>query len=203
MTTFGDLINASLEAHEGGRRGPVPARVERYDAATQTIDAKPLVKPFVSGQLEELPIARSVPVAFPQGGGVSMTWPLEAGDVVFIVPCEADISRWHTRGELEGAATRRRADLSDSVAIPGVRSLANSLDSGAYHASALVVSADDIRLGSSGAVDPVALSSLVDANFTAIFDYLEALAPLLLGVGVTAPPTPTFSAVGASKVKGE
>jgi len=43
---------------------------------------------------EELPILLRVPVAYPQGGGFAITWPLNVGDFVTLVFSERSIRHW-------------------------------------------------------------------------------------------------------------
>jgi hypothetical protein len=43
---------------------------------------------------ESLPILQRVPVAYPQGGGFSITWPLHVGDFVLLIFSERSIRHW-------------------------------------------------------------------------------------------------------------
>ena len=72
----------------------LPARVQRYDAATQTADLVPLVRhpvpqPDGSYVMEDLPVLPSVPVVLPRTGPWFVSLPIAAGDIL-----EARISDW-------------------------------------------------------------------------------------------------------------
>jgi len=43
---------------------------------------------------EDLPILQRVPVAYPQGGGFAITWPLAVGDFVLLIFSERSIRHW-------------------------------------------------------------------------------------------------------------
>lgn len=115
----------------------LPGRVERYDAATQTADVKPLVK--VEGQ--SLPVLPSIPVAFPRGGGFFVSFPLVPGDFVFVLFAESSLDLWRARGGAETSpGDVRRHSLTGAVALPCLYPDSRKLASA--HASHMVVGAD-------------------------------------------------------------
>lgn len=106
-------------------RVSLPARVERYDASTQTADVKPLLKDaFVEEDgtraIESLPVVTNVPVVFPGAGGFRLTFPVRAGDTVLLVFADRSLDAWLAQGGEASPSDDRRHNLSDAVAIPGL-----------------------------------------------------------------------------------
>ena len=118
------LIRAWLDRHEIEVRGPMPGRIERYDAATQVADVKPMVRlpvpqPDDSVVQEDPPIIPCVPVLFPRVAGWFLSVPVAVGDFVLLIPCEGDWSRfWTGAGELSDAEDTRRHHVAHCVALP-------------------------------------------------------------------------------------
>jgi hypothetical protein len=150
----------------------MPGVVQAYHRATQTADVQPIVR---ARQLDEegnvtplrLPVLPGVPVSFPQGGGCSITWDLAAGDVVLLLIAERSLDEWKATAAMDVTpADPRRFDLSDAVALAGVRSPSAPLtEVGAY----LGISGPAIRLGHSlaSATHAVPLGDAVKALFNA------------------------------------
>lgn len=64
-----------------------------------------------------------VPVIFPGGGGYSLTFPIAAGDEVLVVFASRCIDAWWQSGGVQGQIEQRAHDLSDGIAIAGLRSV--------------------------------------------------------------------------------
>ena len=202
--TLGDLLDVSASQASARQRGPVPAAVVAYDAASQTAEVRPLVSP----QGQQLPPLPRVPILFPRSSTASITWTLAAGDTVWLIIPEADCSAWYARGVEGAATTQRRYDLADAVAIPTGATLDGALAADAYAADALVLASGDIRLGSSAASDYVALASLVLAELQTIKTAYDTHthSGVTTGGGVSGPPAvpmPAPSSPAATRVKGE
>lgn len=123
--TLAGLLDAAVQRGLAGLRVSVPARVERYDPATQAVDVKPLVRDFYEGedgstQSESLPVVTNVPVLFPGAGGFRVTFPVARGDVVLLVFADRSLDVWKSKGGEVDPADPRRHHLSDAVAIPGL-----------------------------------------------------------------------------------
>jgi hypothetical protein len=215
--SLGDLLSLVGSQETAKVRGPAPATVVSYDRTTQTCDARLLVWP--QGGVAP-PDIRQVPVLFPRGAGVSITWELSPGDEILLVPCEADTSAWFARGVSGQAPTARKSSFADAFAIPGIGSAVTKLGAAALAANALVVTCDDVRLGSSAAADFVALAGKVLQelqDIKACFDnhkhdaggYTWGGNPVvgISGVPSSAPgvphPMPAPDPVAATKVKAE
>lgn len=103
----------------------IPAKVERYDATKQLVDATPLIKashPLEDGEIETqaLPTISNVPVVFPGGGGFRLTFPIQVGDTVLLVFSEASLDKWLQQGGTVDPLDTRRHHLADAIAIPGL-----------------------------------------------------------------------------------
>lgn len=203
-----------MDRSNGMIRTALPAEIVSYDQATQ----KANVQPGVAGRFEDpeskewlpykMPMVTNVPVMFPAGGGFSITWPLEAGDVVYLVCAERSIDEWKSAGGPNTIpADTRRFNLSDAVAIPGLRPFSDPIT--AVEADTMVVEIPatmEMKLGAA-ATKFVALSDDVEARLQAIENWAKAhihTAP----TGPTSPPTvtpPTTTAgdTASSKVKAE
>jgi hypothetical protein len=123
--TLADVIDTALTRRLQGVHTALPARVEAYDAATQTVDAQPLVQAFA---LEEdgtftwyaLPVVTHVPVTFTGGGGFRGTYPVAQGDTVLLVFAEASLDAWQPAGGVSQPPDLRRHHLADAIAIAGL-----------------------------------------------------------------------------------
>ena len=99
------------------------ARVESYSNTTQTCSCRPVVR----GSLKDAgafqyPVLTNIPVRFPGGGDFSITWPLKAGDFVWLDFADRSIDEWADLGGSDVAPnSKRRFDLSDAVAYATIR----------------------------------------------------------------------------------
>ena len=152
--TDDDVIRGWIEHHLADVHTAMPARVQSYDAATQTATLVPLVRHAVmlgdgSVEREELPVLPAVPVLWPRFGGHFIAGALAAGDVVLVVFCESDTGPWRAgSGDVSNPADLRRHSLSHGVAIPGLAHRAGALQHApaASGADRLVIG-DDVDAG--------------------------------------------------------
>lgn len=174
-----ELIRKALDVRLAQLRVAIPARVESYDAATQTADVKPLIKDKLiveDGEiLESLPVIPAVPVAFPRGGGFFISFPIAAGDTGRIVVCDRSIDQWIKRGGEVDPLDLRMHSWAGAVFEPD---LADSLHALADADAAMMVlgkdggpqiriSADAIAMGAvADAVEALAVASKVATQLT-------------------------------------
>jgi len=193
------------------------ARVEKYDAPTQTADVQPVNRRAVeladgSFDQEDLPVIPNVKVKWPRAGGFSLHFPLKKGDHVVLVFSEADLSSWRTKGGINDTEDVRRHHLSDAIAIPGISIDSDPIpsdDAPAYpdvgDAVAVLNGAGIIRLGDLAAAQFVALSNLVDARLETMRNFINThVHPT--GVGPSdhvATPLAALDSVAGTKVKAE
>lgn len=121
-----ELIRAWIEHHLSDVHTALPARVQSYDAATQTADLVPLVRhPVAHGdgsvEHENLPVLPSVPVLWPRTADHFIAFALAPGDMVLVVFCEGAIGHWRAgSGDITDPGDLQRHSLSHGVAIPGL-----------------------------------------------------------------------------------
>jgi phage baseplate assembly protein gpV len=89
-----------------------------------------------------LPLIQDVPVLVPSAGGWSLTFPIKAGDECLIVFSDTALDAWLQNGGVDNEPIScRRHDLSDAVAIFGLRSTPRGLPS--YSTSSAQLRNDD------------------------------------------------------------
>ena len=105
----------------------LPGIVQVFDPVRLTCSVQPTINGTAiqqdgSTQPIQMPMLLDCPVMFPQGGGVSLTFPIAAGDEVLVVFASRCIDAWWQQGGVQGQAEFRMHDLSDGFVIPGCRS---------------------------------------------------------------------------------
>lgn len=117
--------DALFDLHTG-----LPGRVESFDSARGTVDVLPLLKrvyqdPDDASEVKEfeLPVIPDVPIVYPAGGGWSITFPLEPGDLVYISFAERSLDRWKAAdaGSTVDPQLVSLHPLDGAVAIPALR----------------------------------------------------------------------------------
>lgn len=108
----------------------LPGEVDSYDPKANTVEVQPTVKGLVTssdGNTEpvDLPILPDVPVFFPRGGGVTLTFPIQKGDECIVVFSSRCIDGWWQNGGSQLAPEFRMHDLSDGFAFIGPMSQPN------------------------------------------------------------------------------
>lgn len=132
--TLAETMNRGAARQISRIRVALPARVETYDAATQQVSVQPLIQDGYTDesgerQAERLPVIPHVPVVFPGAGGFRVTFPIAVGDTVLVVFSSSSLDQWLALGGEVDPKDDRRHDLSDAIAIPGLRDFAHALSS--------------------------------------------------------------------------
>ncbi|KAF1003695.1 MAG: hypothetical protein GAK36_00203 [Pseudomonas sp.] len=105
----------------------LPGIIQSFDANAMTCVIQPAVQALVrdeTGALApvNLPLLLDCPVQFPAGGGVTLTFPVAAGDECLVVFASRCIDAWWQSGGIQAQAELRMHDLSDGFALLGFRS---------------------------------------------------------------------------------
>ncbi len=129
---FQEAINAAIEGKMASMWTALPASIVSVDFAAQTATLQPSVKSVVrkpdgSQSVVSMPMLRDVPLHFPGGGGVSLTFPVKAGDEALVVFSSRPIDSWTQSGGEQGQIDARTHDLSDGMALVGFRSKPKAL----------------------------------------------------------------------------
>jgi hypothetical protein len=125
-------LSEALKALQGsiyeGLHVAMPATIESYEPAMQkasiTINVK---RKYKDGSEDDYPVISGVPVAWPQGGGASLTMPLARGDRGLAIFCDRSLDRYLTTGSVAAPDDRRKHALSDAWFIPGGRPFVSPL----------------------------------------------------------------------------
>ncbi len=99
----------------------LPARVERYDPATQTADVVPVIMQEVVNTNEQLEpaVIQAVPVLWPRAGGWFMSMPLEAGAFGLVLAMESETGAWRRGGGIRARPqTHEKHSWSSAVFLP-------------------------------------------------------------------------------------
>lgn len=102
----------------------LPGQVVQYFPATNTCSIQPTVQGLITatdGSVTSvnLPVLLDCPVVFPNGGGYTLTFPIQANDEVLVVFSSRCIDGWWASSGIQPAPEFRMHDLSDGFCIPG------------------------------------------------------------------------------------
>jgi len=191
------------------------AKVVLFDPMTETVNCQlQVLKPVNdAGEVafEEPPILPDVPIAWPQGGGYAIKFPIKPGDFVLLVFSHESIAMWRETGTKSVPPDLSRHSLGNGIAIPGILPTIagqTSIDpthlaskaAGLYMGkegtpNTIEVSDAGINLGHM-AIAPVALAPGVLTAMAAIATYAAALTTAA-AAGAAVPPDPTGAAFKA------
>lgn len=214
--TRGDLLKKAITACLASVHTSLPGVVVSFDEATSTATIRLAVKLArrVKGERvfdDRDPLITRVPVMFPAGGGASLRFSLDEGDLVTVLFFERSVEEWLATGEAPAEpVSERRHSLADAVAVPLGGTLAAPPSADSYADGAVVLKGDDIRLGSANASSPLALVAEVDDVFDRLKLAAIAAQAAAAGGSGAAATWSTFvstlgslSATGTTKIKGE
>lgn len=130
-----DLQTAILAALDGRQAimwTALPATVIDFNPDVRTITAQATVRCLATDRFGvqhwvQLPPLLDCPVFFPGGRGLSLTFPLQAGDEVLIVFASRCVDSWFERGGVQNQAELRMHDLSDGFCFPAILSAPQAL----------------------------------------------------------------------------
>lgn len=98
-----------------------PGIIIKFDPATKLAEVQPSIKiKTLDDQVIDMPNIVNVPVVFSQSKNFSDTFPLENGDGVLLVFSERSLEQWLDNGHNAEPGVRRKFDISDAIAIPGL-----------------------------------------------------------------------------------
>jgi hypothetical protein len=116
-----ESLNIFWEYKIGRVNTCLPGRIEGYDASKNKAEVQPLIqKKYDNDQLVTLPIIANVPVVFPRTATAGIFLPVARGDLVLLVFCQNSLDKWLVQGGIVDPEDRRKHDLNDAIAIPGL-----------------------------------------------------------------------------------
>ncbi|CVH64019.1 phage baseplate assembly protein V [Serratia marcescens] len=113
-------------------RVALPGIIQSFDPETVTCVVQPAVKGYESDDAGKksslsLPLLVDIPVIFPRGGGVTLTFPVKAGDECLLIFADRCIDFWWQNGGVQEPVDGRMHDMSDAFAIVGPQSQAQKI----------------------------------------------------------------------------
>lgn len=123
MMVFGEGIQSRIWTS-------FPGVIQSYDPEKRTCVVQPALKALVEDvngvkTWVNLPLLVDCPVQFPGGGGVTLSFPIAAGDECLVIFSARCIDAWWQLGGVQVQAELRMHDLSDGMVIPGFSSVPN------------------------------------------------------------------------------
>lgn len=156
------LDAALTKAISTGLRVAMPGIIQSFDPETVTCVIQPAIigtKTDGDGNEQPAPLSllMDVPVIFPRGGGVTLTFPVKAGDECLVIFSDRSIDFWWQSGGVQEPADSRLHDLSDAFAIVGPQSQARKI-------SGISTSAAQLRTDDGAAFIEVAAGHNITVN---------------------------------------
>lgn len=126
------VLKAVADSLSTSLRVAMPGIIQSFDAGAVTATIQPAVKASVrqsDGSLSSvaLPLLVDVPVVFPRGGGVTLTFPVAAGDECIVVFADRCIDYWWQNGGVQEPVDQRQHHLADAFALVGPQSQAKKI----------------------------------------------------------------------------
>lgn len=113
-------------------RVAIPGIIQSFDSDTVTAVILPAVKGREADSAgnvtsQGLPLLTDIPVIFPRGGGVTLTFPIKAGDECLVIFADRCIDFWWQNGGVQEAVSERQHHFGDGFAIVGPQSQAQKI----------------------------------------------------------------------------
>lgn len=186
--TLREVIEEIVEDRFATEHGPQPAQVVAYDAPSQTVTVQPLVKrvrrdPTTGDRVVTTrPVVHDVPILFWGGQKGGITYQVQDGDLVLLLPCGVNLDRWHIGGGLVDPGfvdpDRDSGRLSDCVAVSGLCDVRHQPRQAPT--DALVIDSELVKVGGATATE----KTLKADSFLSALDNLIAAIGAAVG-GIT------------------
>ena len=139
--------------------------VQRFYPDTQTADIQIALKhvinvdPDGTQTLKERPLLVSCPVIIMTGGAGHLTFPIVQGDTCIILFNDREIDNWLALGGVQVPTSVRTHDLSDGIAIVGLRNTQNAIAGYFMGGAELRFGAGSVQVTDAGVVAGPTLTS--------------------------------------------
>lgn len=192
-----DVISSAVETALQGIWTALPGRVEAYDPERQTARIQLAVRNVHVGEdgnrvVEAIAPLPSVPVIHLGGGGFRTVCPVRPGDTALVIFASRSIGSWLTSGEIVDPGAAHHHDVSDGVALVGLRDLRHVLTSapadrmsiGKDDGPTIEIDGTTVKVGGNSGTQPTFRGSdAIDALKTMFTDVGSAFHGLPNGVG--------------------
>ncbi|WP_051988466.1 Gp138 family membrane-puncturing spike protein [Bosea sp. UNC402CLCol] len=130
-------LRAAIEQHISRIQTSAPARVLAFDPGgagkAPSVKLQIGIKSFVkqedgSQKAIDLPVLQDVPVHYPGGGGMNITFPLKVGDEGMVNFTSRSPDTWQQSGGEQVPADASMHSLSNGYFTPGLKSNPNAID---------------------------------------------------------------------------
>ena len=107
--------------------------INSFDKDNQTAEIRLVIKSVVkenqdgSKEIRERPVLLECPCFVLSGGSASIRMPIVKGDHCIVLFNDRDIDNWFTAGDGLSPNTKRTHDLSDGIALVGIRNLQTAI----------------------------------------------------------------------------
>ncbi len=131
--TLTDLLNAVKENLSSELNCVQIGIIQEFDIATQSASIMLALKRVESiaadgtRTLKERPVLLKCPCMILFGGNSFLSMPIAPGDNCIVLFNDREIDQWFAKGGIQTPVTYRMHDVSDGLAIVGIRSLQNSI----------------------------------------------------------------------------
>jgi hypothetical protein len=120
--TLAELLTEAIESRIALVHTALPGIIQSYDPATQLADVTPSIKKkYRTGEVKELPKLSKVPVMFARTSTSFLHFEPKKDDPCLLIFCERSLDIWRSKGGTVDPKDARKHDLSDAVAILGLR----------------------------------------------------------------------------------
>jgi len=185
-----NVIGAAIDARLRDTKVAVAARVVSFSEVNQTAEVQPVIQARDSTDRPPIP---GVPVVFP-----GVYWDVQADEEGLLIACDEDWRRWWRLGTDSPPEDDADHDLSNSLFLPGVRSLPNARTLSKNSAVLERPSAGGtVRLGTTSATKAAVHEDLLPAlddlltdwdSYLQLFNTWAAAVGVATGVAWTAQP---------------
>lgn len=122
MVDIEDVLKRIKDKISSNVRVCIPGVISKYDHKTQKAEVKiDIQELFEDDTSLESPVIPGVPVIMPCSGGAFFSMPVKPGDFCLLVVCDRDISNWLLGASNQKPNSKRKHNITDSVAIMGLR----------------------------------------------------------------------------------
>lgn len=107
--------------------------IQAFNSDTQTATIRIAIKKILSEEPDgtkiyrEHPLLLECPVMTMFGGDSFINLPINSGDNCIVLFCDRDIDEWMVSGGVQAPNSKRVHDISDAIAIVGIRHYQNSI----------------------------------------------------------------------------
>lgn len=128
-------------------------KIESFSTADQTatISISYLKQKQNTGDFVSYPVILKCPCVVMNGGGAYVSFPITTGDECLVLFCDREIDTWLETGGVNQPRSSRTHDLTDAVALVGIKSLPNSITS-YYNGFQIFYKSSKINIDASGNV---------------------------------------------------